>query len=134
MFDTSNIGYQRAVQRAMAEMRASGSWKAKVLDKIYETMWEGEAKKQWGSLRQAAEMEARQLRMALTKHKADSGLSLARDANAIAQRDERVGNLISGIGVLASGYQGVEDYRAKLEEAAWKRENARRISQYGPKR
>lgn len=127
-----STSYQRSIQRAMAQMIASGSWKPQMIQDIYNTMAEGDAKKQLSDIMVGAKNEAAGLQSAEQRRQFNEKYSLARDNLNSEISDNRWGNLISLAGLGVSGYTGYQDYLDRKKESALTRQMAQDILRRNP--
>ena len=114
--------YQKAVQRRIAEMYASGSQKAGLVNDIYSTMLESEDKKALGDMLTSAKNQYRKSQLDLRQGELD----LDRSALARSKKDATLANWVSGAGALAQGYSGYKEGQADKRQAEILRGLARR--------
>jgi hypothetical protein len=114
-----DINFQRSVARKLAEMRATGNWKASAIDSIFSTMAAGRERDYLAALRLQADKELQNRRLAQSQSQFDARLGLAKEGMRQKDKDDRLAVLASGAGVLASGataYKKLQDDRALADE------------------
>ena len=114
----SDTRSQKAIARAMAKMRASGSWKAGALDSIFNTMAAGRERDYMKDLLYGSKKEATNSALARSRSQFDARASLARDKIDYAQSDANTANIVAGIGAGVAGYSGYQDYQDDKQLAA----------------
>jgi len=133
MIDTAAIlgdtRAQKAIARQMAQMRASGSWKANAIDAIFNTMAQGRERDRLAALRTLADKESQAEALRRSQTQFNQRYDLARGRMNQAEGDSQMANIVSGVGAVSQGYAGYKDYQDNKRLAAEINDLRRR--QYG---
>jgi hypothetical protein len=106
-----DINFQRSVARKLAEMRATGNWKASAIDSIFSTMAAGRERDYLDALRLQADKELQNRRMAQSQSQFDTRMGLAQTGMQQQAKDDRLATIAAGIGTGISGLAAVKKYR-----------------------
>ena len=106
-----DINFQRSVARKLAEMRATGNWKASAIDSIFSTMAAGRERDYLDALRLQADKELQNRRMAQSQSQFDTRMGLAQTGMQQQAKDDRLATIAAGIGTGISGIAAAKKYR-----------------------
>ena len=106
-----DINFQRSVARKLAEMRATGNWKASAIDSIFSTMAAGRERDYLDALRLQADKELQNRRLAQSQSQFDARVGLAQEDMRRGDRDARLATIVGGIGAGISGLAAARRYR-----------------------